>query len=128
MKVKLITKTDGKGLWSNKNKTVGIKEILVDEPVLKDEESDHRWSSLRVAFRVKDWDIWKHGLIYTDNTWLREFKKGLRGLGFSVKAVKDVNYSEQGRQGIDFVDLDIGEDFIACWEKLTGKNLEIDIV
>lgn len=52
------------------------------------------------------WDTSKCGLIYTDNRWEREFRAGLK-LAFPVlKAVQGVWYTEQGRQGDNYVSLE----------------------
>lgn len=67
---------------------------------------------LTVVFDTAYWNISKNGLIYTDTLWLEKLKEFLQENGFSAAAVTDVDYSEQGRQGYDFVDLDIGSAFI----------------
>ena len=133
MKVKIVAHTNGKGLWSRQVKTVGIKEIVL-EGVLIDtlEKKPSRWGSLYAFFKKKDWNTggpvgdWKPNLIYTDPQWIKEFRRGLRDLGFSAAAVKDIGYSEMGRQTDVFVDLDVGEPFIREWEKITGERVVAD--
>lgn len=66
---------------------------------------------MRVYFDTKSWDISNDGLIYTDQQFLQELRWLLDWLGFS--RTKDVNYSEQGMQGDDYVSLDTSDKFIA---------------
>jgi hypothetical protein len=36
----------------------------------------------------------------------------MRSLGFTRNAVNDINYSEQGMQGYNFVSMDVGPEFL----------------
>lgn len=83
--------TDGMGLWSNKAKEVELVAI----EVLSNE--------LRVYFDTQAWDVSKDGLIYTDQTFLRELQAYLK----TTTLPWIVDYSEAGMQGDDFVSLDI---------------------
>lgn len=100
-KVNITCRTNGEGLWSiSKRKIIHTKiELLVDGD----------YQNLRVYFNKKYWDVEKHGLIYTDYLWLKSFLNELKKLEF--KNLKKVEYSEQGMQGIDYVDLDVDKNF-----------------
>lgn len=88
--------TDGKGLWSNKVKAVELVAI----EVLPNE--------LRVYFDIQTWDVSKDGLIYTDQTFLRELQAYLKTTNdIPQRSVANIDYSEAGMQGDDFVSLDI---------------------
>ncbi len=98
--------TDGRGLWSDVVKPV---EHLRVELI----EFEPNFGELRAYFHMGTWDISKHGLIYTDPKWLDEFQDMLkRHFGLSRAAVEDVDYSEQGMQGDNYVSLDVGRKFL----------------
>lgn len=109
-KVNITCRTNGEGLWSNsKRKIIHQIEIVSELP----DRITYRWesdcSNLRVYFNKKYWDIEKHGLIYTDELWLKSFLEEIKRIGF--KNFKKVQYSEQGMQGNNYVDLDIDKNF-----------------
>lgn len=113
MLAKVIFNTDGKGYWSNVAKAVEVVDMQVSYC-----NEDKDFGELRVYFNTATWDTDKDGLIYTDNLFasnLREFcnVQGLDG--------NDVDYSEQGMQGDDYVSLDVGANFIASWEAKFGE-------
>jgi hypothetical protein len=103
-----IFSTNGKGYWSNVAKPVLITNMRV---AYVNDEGD--FGELRVFFDTKFWDVNVDGLIYTDKQFLsdlREFcdKQGLVGA--------DVEYSEQGMQGDNYVSLDVGKAFLDAWD------------
>jgi len=57
-------------------------------------------------------------LIYTDRAWMSSFLSCMATLGFSVQALADIDYSEAGMQGDNFVSMDVGGDFIRECEAL----------
>lgn len=116
MKFDAVCKTDGSGLWSQVEAEVTLTELTV--PYV-DEEED--FGELRVYFSTRDWDLNKDGLIYTDKRWIAEFREALVAHGFSEEAAKDVDYSEQGMQGDDYVSLDVGEVFLNEWFNKTKE-------
>jgi len=89
-----VLNTSGKGIWSSKSKAVKIKsfEVMYEKsmPI-----------SLKVFFDIKNWDVKKDGLIYTDPQFEFELNLFLSKFGYKIM------YSEQGLQGIDYVDFDI---------------------
>ena len=102
------THTDGTSLWSEGVvKTVQILEV--DLRYCNDEQD---FGELCARFNTRDWDSQKDGLIYTDRRWIEEFRALMKTLGFSPRAVDDIDYSEQGMQGYNYVSLDVGEDFL----------------
>lgn len=108
-------KTDGKGLWSNEKKNVKIFDMVV-------ENVNEDFGELRVYFDTKTWDVSQDGLIYTDKTWIKGFREKLEENGFSKKAASDVDYSEQGMQGDDYVSLDCGVSFLADYYKARAEK------
>jgi len=123
----IITHTNGKGYWSQEEREVHIKKLDIGFNSLVMFPDDEFYGELRAyfddhGFTVGSWNVAGHGLIYTDKLWLREFKKGLRELGLSRRAVQDVEYSEQGMQGSNYVSLDIGSAFWASWKRLLIRN------
>lgn len=111
MKIDKIINTSGDGLWSETKRKVKCTSIDISE-----------FEELRVGFDTESWNIETDGLIYTDKGWLSEFRNYLQTFGFSPKAVKDVDYSEQGMQGDDYVSLDIGKSFLKEWNNLERKS------
>jgi hypothetical protein len=103
-----VLNTDGNGLWSQ---LAGPVHVTGAELGYINEEAD--FAELRVSFDSSKWDILQNGLIYTDEQFLEELRNLLRKNGFSTDAVADIDYSEQGMQGHDYVSLDVGEYFIA---------------
>lgn len=111
-KKRLITHTNGKGFWSREKREVHIKEALVN---FMADYGDGPHGELIAKFTKKTWNIYEHGLIYTDDLWIKEFRKQLVGLGLSEAAAKDCSYSEQGMQGEDYVSMDVGSKFLKEW-------------
>ena len=80
-------KTAGDGWWSKDAKKVGIRKIIITD------------GNMKVFFT--GWDVQKDGLIYTDHAFIEEFKTHL------IDIIKGCEYSEQGLQGDNYVDMDI---------------------
>lgn len=118
MKTSLKIKTGGDGLWSSEKREVKCVELALYICHLEDDND--LFGSFRVRFDVRSWDIRKHGLIYTDEKFLAGLKRELIKMGFKKKNL-DIGYSEQGRQGTNFVDFDIGERFIADYINVFGS-------
>jgi hypothetical protein len=123
MKVHIEANTNGKGLWSEEARVVIINRLEIGYSSLTYYPEDPFDGELRAyfdpfGFTRGSWNVPGFGLIYTDKLWLREFKKGLRAAGFSIKATQNVDYSEQGMQSDNYVSLDIGRVFYASWKRL----------
>jgi len=101
------THTGGTGLWSKEKKSV---QVLGVELAYCNDECD--FGELRAYFNTGDWNCNQHGLIYTDKIWLNEFRALMRSLGFTRNAVNDIEFSEQGMQGEDYVSMDVGQEFM----------------
>lgn len=108
--------TGGDGLWSREQREVQTERL---ELVLFGE--DQEYGELRVFFDTKTWDVYEHGLIYTDDTFENNLRALLEEHGFSEKAAQEVCYSEQGMQGEDFVSLDCDATFIKEFADLLNK-------
>jgi len=99
VKVKAVLHTNGKGLWSRAIANVKVELLEYDKP------AGHSLGELRVYFDEKHWPVDKFGLIYTDDLFLKE----LHGLLKKHNLLQDydVDYSEQGMQGDDYVSCDV---------------------
>ena len=104
MKINLKIKTSGTGLWSEVIKEVELTKL---ELTYVNKESD--FGSLEVYFNTKTWNVRKDGLIYTDKEFLKSLIKELNSLGF---VADNIEYSEQGAQGINYIDFDVDKNFI----------------
>lgn len=100
--------TDGSGYWSDVVKKVTTTNLAVNRYSVE----DHVWGELRVYFDTDTWSVDRHGLIYTDSLFLAELRAELNRQGYTGS---DVDYSEQGMQGTDFVSLDVGGKFLDSW-------------
>jgi len=105
--------TDGTGLWS---RTAALVRVVGAE--LSYENDEGNFGELRVYFDRKSWEVRKEGLIYTDRQFLTELREHLNS---SRLEGNDVDYSEQGMQGDDYVSLDVGKDFIDSWKKKVAQ-------
>lgn len=108
IKVNKVLVTDGKGYWTSKKKQVRVTGISVG---YISEDAD--FGELCVYFDDKTWDTDKDGLIYTDKQFMRLLQGVLTQMGLDGS---DVEYSEQGMQGDDYVSCDVGAAFIASYK------------
>lgn len=92
--------TDGSGYWSNVKRQVMVTDIILDD-----------YDELKVYFAPSSWNTRVDGLIYTDNLFLKELKKYFASIGLPY----DIDYSEQGMQGKDYVSLDAGKKFVKAF-------------
>ncbi len=102
-----VLQTNGKGYWSRCVTDVMTTSISV--PYINDEED---FGELRVYFDKDTWAVDRDGLIYTDSLFLSQLKAQLTECGFNAT---DVDYSEQGMQGDNYVSLDVGKKFLQSW-------------
>ena len=118
---KVIFNTSGDGLWSGViNAQVEITDMQVTY-IDNDFDTTPEFGELQVFFNTDTWDVEKHGLIYTDRLFLKQLQDFLIAHGLHGS---DVEYSEQGMQGYDYVSLDVGQAFLQSW----GRKFNIDWV
>ena len=91
--------TTGDGLWSNKKTSVKCIGYEVHG------KQSARFGELRIYFDTTTWDVDEYGLIYTDTGFLA-------GVRDAFVHGDDIDYSEQGMQGDDFVSFDVGTEFL----------------
>lgn len=103
-----IFSTCGDGYWSDVAKPVHITDMRLG--YVNDEKN---FGELCVYFNTKYWDVNVDGLIYTDSEFLDDLRDFLVQRGLPGD---DVDYSEQGMQGDNYVSLDVGEAFIKAWD------------
>jgi hypothetical protein len=111
----LTLHTDGTGYWSKEARAVTVTKL---ELSYVNEDGD--FGELRVYFDTATWDVATMGLIYTDALFEDELLAYLK----SSLTTTDVNYSEQGMQGDDYVSFDVGEEFIDTWRHIYGDKKE----
>jgi hypothetical protein len=116
---KVIFNTAGNGLWSGEERAVRITDMKLGYVA-----DDLDFGELCVVFDTKTWDVNEHGLIYTDRQFLRELREFLDVHGLPGA---DVDYSEQGMQGNNYVSLDIGEDFLTAWSAKFAVDLQAKV-
>jgi hypothetical protein len=103
-KVQATLNTAGDGYWSDTAKAVEVTAINL---AYTNDELD--FGELRVYFNTRTWDVRKDGLIYTDSMFMTQLRDLLADMGYDAS---DVDYSEQGMQGDNYVSCDVGELFI----------------
>lgn len=108
-KLNVTLNTNGCGYWSSVAKAVKI--VGMDLPYIDDCKE---FGELRVYFDPTSWNVKKDSLIYTDRQFEKELKAYLTNIGL---VSKDVSYSEQGMQGLNYVSLDVGKHFIKSYEQ-----------
>jgi hypothetical protein len=118
MQVYTTLHTNGRGYWSNVAKAVEIEQLRLG---YVNEERD--FGELCVQF-TDSWDVDTDGLIYTDRLFLAQLRVYLQTLGFTLAEAMDVEYSEQGMQGDNYVSCDVGEAFIAGLTRLDYAHVE----
>jgi hypothetical protein len=111
--VNFVTHTNGQGYWSTVSGCVKIDRVR-----LAYLDDDGEFGELRAYFDPAEWDTDKDGLIYTDSAWIESFINCMATLGFSEAALQDIDYSEQGMQGANYVSMDVGADFVRECEAL----------
>lgn len=91
--------TDGSGFWSSQEwRKVSIESIFIDD--------EGGYDDLKVVFNTTSWDVKKLGFIYTDKLFLYQLRDFLVNKGLNRKFADQIDYSEQGMQGEDYVSFD----------------------
>ena len=116
MEFKHTLQTSGDGYWSNVKKSVKTTELKLGY-----EDDDGGFGELRIYFDRRTWSPEQHGLIYTDRQFMQELRAALVKAGFSKAAAKDVDYSEQGMQGNNYVSCDVTGTFLSNYKNLQDK-------
>lgn len=104
----IVLETSGKGLWSSVTKTVAIHRLTWCR---FSHDDDHQFWTVAAYFRKSEWDIMKHGLIYTDPRFIGQLRRALvdlrrRGLVADLPWGR-LDYTEQGMQGGNYVSLEL---------------------
>lgn len=130
MEVNFTCSTAGDGLWSNvAGRAVTCIGLSCDAMMYREDvDGTQEWGELRVYFDTKTWNVREDGLIYTDDGFEAQLRARLAELGFNEAACADVDYSEQGMQGDDYVSLDIGHKFLSEFRRISGQAVEPDLV
>ena len=105
-----IAEVGNDSLWLEKGvgKPPKLKvHILPTSEFWYHEEDKVPIGNLNVYFNPRIWDIDRYGLIYTDTIFEKHIKRILKEAGF--KYFRDIDYSEQGMQGDDFVNFDVDD-------------------
>ncbi len=116
---KVIFNTNGNGLWSDVAKSVEVVDMQLGYVA---DELD--FGELRVYFNTDSWDVSKDGLIYTDSRFKQDLREFLNAHGLPGA---DVDYSEQGMQGDDYVSCDIGKKFLKAWAAKFAVDLQAKV-
>jgi hypothetical protein len=104
--------TDGSGFWTASEKEIQATKIVLNYYTEDDELDIGLYGELRVYYDTNTWDIKHDGLPYTDKQFLDDLRGCLEVMGLNDE---DIEYSEQGMQGKDYVSLDVGQEFISSW-------------
>ena len=117
MQVNIVTRCNGVGYWSHEPGRI----VRINRVELNYVNTNKTFGELIAFFNAEDWDRDVDGLIYTDEMWIRTFRWNLKyELDLSWRAVKAIDYSEQGMQGGDYVSMDVTEPFLKEFSLLKG--------
>jgi hypothetical protein len=119
MQARFAILTGGDGYWSQAKRLIPVTRLELST----NDEGD--FGELRVYFDVRNWNVDKLGLIYTDRAFMTSLQRRLDKMGL---AGADVGYSEQGMQGTDYVSCDVGADFIASWQAVSQAQQDLENV
>ena len=100
-------KTNGKGYYTKRTANVPIIQMEIQSVNCR-----MNYAELNVYI---DTDVWcnnNEDCIYTDPQFLIDLKKFLNNQDIDIS---DINYSEAGMQGDDYVSFDVGKKFIDSW-------------
>lgn len=105
--------TDGNGYWTDKKKPVSIVRVVweTEDPDVEDGLPGETF--VCAYFDPQTWNTHLDGLLYTDKRFLSELREGLLreadvgGLPGDLRW-RDIDYTEQGMQGDDYVHLILG--------------------
>lgn len=114
-----VIQTAGDGHWTKVQKPVTVVGLEMIEYEDEDEQLDKRMGSLRLYFDTRSWNQAEDNYIYTDKGFLEGLKALLTPLGIFADTLC---YSEQGRQGRNYVDFDVDEAFIKSYEEAGYEN------
>ena len=117
-KIFTTLQTSGGGYWSGKAKSVGITKLDLQYC-----NPDKDFGELCVYFDPASWDTRVDGLIYEDPLFRATLRTYLQTIGFSEAEANDVDYSEQGMQGDNYVSFDVCSVFIAGLERMDPAHV-----
>jgi hypothetical protein len=106
--------TNGTGYWSPVATAVEIVDMQLG---YVNDEGD--FGELRVMFNTKTWNVEHDGLIYTDKQFISDLREFCNVQGLDGN---DVDYSEQGMQGDNYVSCDVGKAFLDSWGAKFGVD------
>lgn len=107
----ITASTNGSGLWSTEERKVHIHKMKFKPYVYTKLNDSHRCEEegvlyVEAYFYIKNWNTDKYGLIYTDQNWIKEFRKKFYAMFPKLKAIDShIDYTEQGMQGHNYVSL-----------------------
>jgi hypothetical protein len=84
-------------------------------------DSQLQFAELCVYFNTRSWDVESMGLIYTDPGFISDLECYLTQIGLP----NDIDYSEQGMQGDDYVSFDAGPEIVLAWVQNRGRYARI---
>lgn len=108
--------TNGRGLWSDRIATIRTTHMTLQAWKVDwiSRNTGKYYGELRLYFDTSTWNIDTDGLIYTDERFLREFKRALKSRGLPTIGV---DYSEQGMQGKNYVSFDVNDAFVKSYSR-----------
>jgi len=123
LKTPMICETKGDGLWSPATRAVATTKIEME--VGEIDACLYRCTiflsvHIKVYFPKRSWDTDKHGLIYTDSLWIKDFRKQFAKQFPSLAWMAGkIDYTEQGMQGDNYVSLSVHMDSLSAMRKFS---------
>lgn len=102
----IVATTNGRGLWSETKRTTHTRRLKLWLDSIND--GNGLLVSVQAYFPRKEWNTKRDGLIYTDEGWLSQFRRDFNNRRFvkGLIAQRNLDYTEQGMQGEDYVSLE----------------------
>lgn len=124
----VICNTSGKGIWSNRVCPVAVSRVKISISDWSDDGFDwplgcRGYVAIDAYFSKKSWNTSKHGLIYTDPKWIKEFNKQMKAINPDLFC-SEIDYTEQGMQGDNFVSLQMSPKNIKQFERGLRRNIK----
>lgn len=123
MNVSIIANTEGKSGLTEETRPVEIVKLGIGFSNQEYFPEDPFKGELRAYFvshgySVNTWNTAGFGLICNDKLWIKEFKAGMKLLGFSNYALSGIKYTDVRTQGEDYVSFVADSKFWSAWCKI----------
>lgn len=113
---------------ANKDDIIITKLILdletfddeMTNPINTGKNNKDLWTWLKLYYI--NWNTDDKSMLYNERGFIRSFRQTLMNLGFSQKALRGIDYTDQGEQNDVYVSIGVNGLFVQEWKNLIGEN------